>query len=123
MLFGNKLLIFFNTVPSKSNTSITLTIKFFSFEMLSWYHFGDIPTISVFIRLIIGFIVIEGIIYFGYKIIKKKYLDEGNSIVLPLTPVTFLKALLPMVRMLLPKVREVTCFSRKASASIDVILY
>ncbi len=51
---------------------ISLIITFFSFEMLSWYHFGDIPTISVFIRLIIGFIVIEGIIYFGYKLIKKK---------------------------------------------------
>lgn len=51
---------------------ISLIITFFSFEMLSWYHFGDIPTISVFIRLIIGFIVIEGIIYFGYRLIKKK---------------------------------------------------
>ena len=51
---------------------ISLITTFFSFEMLSWYHFGDIPTISVFIRLIIGFIIIEGIIYFAYKVIKKK---------------------------------------------------
>jgi hypothetical protein len=47
-------------------------ITFLVFGILSWYNFGDIPTISVFIRLIIGFIVIEGIIYFGYKLIKKK---------------------------------------------------
>ncbi len=51
---------------------ISLIITFFSFEMLSWYHFGDIPTIRIFIRLIIGFILIEEIIYFGYKLIIKK---------------------------------------------------
>jgi glycopeptide antibiotics resistance protein len=51
---------------------ISLVITFFSFEMLSWYHFGDIPTIRVFIRLIIGFMVIEGIIWLVYKIIIRK---------------------------------------------------
>ena len=51
---------------------LSLVIIFVLFEGLSLYHFGDIPTIIVLIRLIIGFIVIEGIIYFGYKLIKKK---------------------------------------------------
>ena len=51
---------------------ISLIITFISFEILSWYHFGDIPTIRVFFRLIIGFMVIECIIYYIYKQIKKK---------------------------------------------------
>lgn len=46
---------------------ISLTITFFTFECLSWYHFGDIPTKVVLIRLIAFFFVthclIIGILY------------------------------------------------------------
>ena len=47
---------------------ITLTL----FEMLSWYYFGDIPTIRVFLRLIIFFIIIYVIILNIYNFIRSK---------------------------------------------------
>ena len=51
---------------------ISLAITFLTFEILSWYHFGDIPTKVVLLRLIIVFIIIELIIYSIYKLLKKK---------------------------------------------------
>ena len=38
---------------------ISLIVTFVTFETLSWYHFGDIPTTVVSVRLIIFFCVIE----------------------------------------------------------------
>lgn len=32
---------------------ISLVITFIFFELMSWYHFSDIPTLIVLIRLII----------------------------------------------------------------------
>lgn len=46
---------------------ISLIILFISFEILSIYHFGDIPTSVVIVRLVLGFIIIETILYFIYK--------------------------------------------------------
>ena len=51
---------------------VSLMITLFVFELLSWYHFGDIPTLIVLLRLIIGFILIETLVYLIYKIIKKQ---------------------------------------------------
>ena len=51
---------------------ISLIITFTTFEMLSWYHFGDNPTKSVLIRLIIFFIVLVTIIT-GIVILLKKH--------------------------------------------------
>lgn len=39
----------------------SLIITFVTFEALSWYHFGDIPTKVVFFRLIVFFFIIEGL--------------------------------------------------------------
>lgn len=38
--------------------TITLLITLITFELMSWYHIGDIPTKIVLIRLIIFFIAI-----------------------------------------------------------------
>ena len=51
---------------------ISLIIVFVLFEGLSWYHFGDIPTIKVLIRILLCFIVLELIIYSLYYLFKKK---------------------------------------------------
>ncbi len=37
---------------------VALLITFFTFEQMSWYHFGDFPTKVVLIRLIIFFIIV-----------------------------------------------------------------
>ena len=50
---------------------ISFLIVFILFENLSWYHFGDIPTIVVLVRLIFSFVFVEGIIYVTYKSLKK----------------------------------------------------
>lgn len=52
---------------------ISLVITFILFELLSWYHFGDIPTIITLFRLIICFVIIEVITYFIYYSLRKKY--------------------------------------------------
>lgn len=41
---------------------LSLIITFITFENLSWYHFGDIPTRVVLFRLIIFFIIVVAII-------------------------------------------------------------
>ena len=40
---------------------ISLIITFVLFEALSWYHFGDIPTTRVLLRLIGFFLALSGI--------------------------------------------------------------
>ena len=47
-------------------------IVFFLLHNLSIYNFGDIPTPIVLLRLVISFVITEGIIYLVYKLIKKK---------------------------------------------------
>lgn len=71
--------ILLNNKDKLITSFVSLVITFLSFEMLSWYHFGDIPTIRVFIRLIVGFILIECIIYAIYKLIKKKTSDVAMN--------------------------------------------
>ena len=51
---------------------ISAIITFVSFEVLSWYYFGDIPTIRVFLRLIIFFSILYLIILKSYNFIIKK---------------------------------------------------
>lgn len=41
---------------------LSLLITFITFEALSWYHFGDIPTQVVLIRLIIFFIIVWAVL-------------------------------------------------------------
>lgn len=38
---------------------LSLIITFVLFEMLSWYHFGDIPTKIVIIRFVIAFLFLS----------------------------------------------------------------
>ena len=51
---------------------LSLITVFVLFEGLSLYHFGDIPTIKVLIRILLSFIVVELIIYSLYYLFKKK---------------------------------------------------
>jgi glycopeptide antibiotics resistance protein len=51
---------------------VSSIITFVSFEALSWYYFGDIPTIRIFIRLIIFFSIIYFIILKLYNFVFKK---------------------------------------------------
>jgi transcriptional regulator with XRE-family HTH domain/glycopeptide antibiotics resistance protein len=51
---------------------ISAIITFILFEALSWYYFGDIPTIRVFLRLIIFFSILYLIIIKSYNFIIKK---------------------------------------------------
>lgn len=50
---------------------ISLAITLFVFENLSWYHFGDIPTTVVSVRLIIFFCVIECLFILTLSLIRK----------------------------------------------------
>ena len=52
---------------------ISQFILFTSFEMLSWYSFGDIPSILVFIRLIVCFIIIYYCILKVYNYFSRFY--------------------------------------------------
>lgn len=51
---------------------LSLVITFVIFETLSWYHFGDVPTKVVFIRLIAFFCVIEGLAITIFIAVNKK---------------------------------------------------
>ena len=51
---------------------LSLIIVFVLFEGLSWYHFGDIPTTIVLIRIVVAFVVVESIFYSIYCLFKKK---------------------------------------------------
>lgn len=50
---------------------ISLIVTFVTFETLSWYHFGDIPTTVVSVRLIIFFCVIECLFILTLLLIRK----------------------------------------------------
>ena len=51
---------------------LSLLLLFVVFEAFSQYHFGDVPTPVVKAKLLFGYIILEGMIYFFYKIIKRK---------------------------------------------------
>ena len=51
---------------------LSLLITFVFFELMSWYHFGDIPTKVVFVRLIAFFLVVAGLLISIVAFINKK---------------------------------------------------
>ena len=51
---------------------VSLIVTFFIFENLSWYHFGDIPTKVVLIRLIAFFFASECLIIVIFDLLRKK---------------------------------------------------
>ena len=51
---------------------LSLLITFVFFELMSWYHFGDIPTKVVLVRLIAFFLVIAGLLISIVAFINKK---------------------------------------------------
>lgn len=50
---------------------LSLVITFTTFESLSWYHFCDIPTRVVRLRLVIFFIIVLIILIGIYNLINK----------------------------------------------------
>ena len=50
----------------------SLLITFVFFELMSWYHFGDIPTKVVLVRLIAFFLVVAGLLISIVAFINKK---------------------------------------------------
>ena len=51
---------------------LSLLITFVFFELMSWYHFGDIPTKVVLVRLIVFFLVVAGLLIPIVAFINKK---------------------------------------------------
>lgn len=51
---------------------LSLLITFVFFELMSWYHFGDIPTKVVLVRLIAFFLVVAGLLISIVTFINKK---------------------------------------------------
>ena len=51
---------------------LSLLITFVFFELMSWYHFGDIPTKVVLVRLISFFLVVAGLLISIVAFINKK---------------------------------------------------
>ena len=51
---------------------LSLLITFVFFELMSWYHFGDIPTKVVLGRLIVFFLVVAGLLISIVAFINKK---------------------------------------------------
>lgn len=51
---------------------LSLLITFVFFELMSWYHFGDIPTKVVLVRLIAFFLVVSGLLISIVAFINKK---------------------------------------------------
>ena len=51
---------------------LSLLITFVFFELMSWYHFGDIPTKVVLVRLIAFFLVVAGLLVSIVAFINKK---------------------------------------------------
>ena len=51
---------------------LSLLITFVFFELMSWYHFGDIPTKIVLVRLIAFFLVVAGLLISIVAFINKK---------------------------------------------------
>lgn len=54
------------------NLLVSALITFMFFEAMSWYHFGDIPTKVVLIRLIAFFCILSGISISVITFIKRK---------------------------------------------------
>lgn len=52
--------------------AISLVLTFIIFELLGWYHFGDMPTTMVISRLIIFFIIINVVLTGIVVLIKKR---------------------------------------------------
>lgn len=50
---------------------ISLVITFTFFELMSWYHFGDIPTKVVLVRLIAFFLIVTGLLISIVAFIKR----------------------------------------------------
>ena len=61
-----KLLIILGTII------LSLIVTFIIFEMMSWYHFGDVPTKLVLIRLIACFCILEGLQMSIFSFINRK---------------------------------------------------
>ena len=55
---------------------LSLLITFVFFELMSWYHFGDIPTKVVLVRLIAFFLVVAGLLISIVAFIKKRKLNN-----------------------------------------------
>ena len=51
---------------------LSLLITFVFFELMSWYHFGGIPTKVVLVRLIVFFLVVAGLLISIVAFINKK---------------------------------------------------
>lgn len=51
---------------------LSLLITFVFFELMSWYHFGDIPTKVVLVRLIAFFLIVAGLLISIVAFINKK---------------------------------------------------
>ena len=51
---------------------LSLLITFVFFELMSWYHFGDIPSKVVLVRLIAFFLVVAGLLISIVAFINKK---------------------------------------------------
>ena len=51
---------------------LSLLVTFVFFELMSWYHFGDIPTKVVLVRLIAFFLVVAGLLISIVAFINKK---------------------------------------------------
>ena len=51
---------------------LSLLITRVFFELMSWYHFGDIPTKVVLVRLIAFFLVVAGLLISIVAFINKK---------------------------------------------------
>ena len=51
---------------------LSLLITFVFFELMSWYHFGDILTKVVLVRLIVFFLVVAGLLISIVAFINKK---------------------------------------------------
>ena len=51
---------------------LSLLITFVFFELMSWYHFGDIPIKVVLVRLIAFFLVVAGLLISIVAFINKK---------------------------------------------------
>ncbi len=56
---------------------LSLLITFVVFELMSWYHFGDIPTKVVLVRLIAFFLVVAGLLISIVAFINKKKIESA----------------------------------------------
>ena len=55
---------------------LSLLITFVFFELMSWYHFGDIPTKVVLVRLIAFFLVVAGLLISIVRVILFCIIDK-----------------------------------------------